>query len=329
MKKKVVFILGPTGSGKTALAVDLAKKFNGEIISADSRQIYIGLDVGTGKDLAEYGDIKYHLIDVAMPEENFTLFDWLDRTREILADILKRGKLPIIAGGTGLYAKALAEGYYIIKKLNIKNQNDKLKLKKITRTELDLMSIEQLQSLASKLKINTANLDIKNPRRLIRAIEKAQEGIETIKNKPDFKSLILAIDLDREELYQRIDKRVDQRFLAEGMLEEVAGLLSTGISQQWLGSLGLEYRIISEYLTGHPELISGSQKTKIPKQVRDDVSTSVRDDKTFQEMIQELKWKTHAYARRQLTWLRKQEDLQWIKNAVEAEDLVAEFIKVL
>lgn len=301
MKRKVIFILGPTGSGKTALAVELAKKFNGEIISADSRQIYTGLDIGTGKDLEEYGDINYHLIDVCLPEDKFTMFDWLKQAKIALEDIFNKNKLPIVVGGTGLYGKALAEGY------TIKNPKDRLTKTEnnssvFSREELDQMSLEKLQDLISKLKIDTKTLDLHNPRRLIRAIEKHQEGIITNKQKPRFESLLLAIDLPREELYERIDKRVDIRFAKQGMLEEVKNLIARGVNPVWLKSLGLEYKFITQYLEG---------------------------EFGFEEMAQELKWKTHGYARRQLTWLRKQSELIWIKDKKETIDLVDKFLKVL
>ncbi|MFH1855191.1 MAG: tRNA (adenosine(37)-N6)-dimethylallyltransferase MiaA [bacterium] len=350
MKKRVVFILGSTGSGKTALAVKLAKKYKGEIISADSRQVYRQLDIGTGKDgvqlpkskvksqksklklktdklfqiksNARYIDnIPQYLIDIVKPEEKFTLFDWLEGAKLKLDDIFSRGKVPIVVGGTGLYAKALAEGFSMSEKLKVKSEKLNPKLKNFTRAELDAMTITQLQTVIQKTKINSKNLDMQNPRRLIRAIEKAQEGIVTIKIKPDFESLILAIDLEREELYKRIDKRVDDRFRI-GMLEEVAGLLKSGVSADWLKSLGLEYKIISQFI------INGGSRLgpKGPLRGSNNNLAKAAAKNKFDEMVQELKWKSHAYARRQLTWLRKQKNVIWIKNFRQAEKLVDHFI---
>ncbi len=126
--KKIICVVGPTASGKTGLAVYLAKKFNGEIISADSRQVYRGLDIGTGKDLAEYDDIKYHLIDICKPEEDFNLFAWLELAQKTVKEILDRGKLPIIAGGTGLYVQAFIEGFILTQNVKRKTKNHNVKL---------------------------------------------------------------------------------------------------------------------------------------------------------------------------------------------------------
>jgi tRNA dimethylallyltransferase len=164
------------------------------------------------------------------------------------------------------------------------------------------MQLEDLKKLAISFGLTAENLDFNNPRRLIRAIEKIQEGTSATKNKPNFESLLLAIDIPREELYQRIDKRVDMRFEKQGMLEEVKNLISHGVDPNWLKSLGLEYKFITLHLEG---------------------------EYSFDQMAQELKWKTHAYARRQLVWLRKQAGLIWIKDKQEAADLVDKFLKVL
>jgi len=301
MQKKVVFILGPTASGKTVLAVKLAKKFNGEIISADSRQIYLGLDVGTGKDLEEYGKVKYHLIDICIPGEKFTLFDWLNSAREKLEEIWGKNKLPIVVGGTGLYAKALADGYRLSQISNLKSNNFAVASTRrlFSRIQLDKMPIGKLREIYHRLSTTDLKLDLNNPRRLIRAIEKAQSGETTSKQKPNFENLILAIDVPRKKLYQKIDQRVDIRFEKKNMLSEVKNLLKSGVSAEWLESLGLEYKFITKYL--HKEL-------------------------DWDEMVQELKWKSHAYARRQLTWLRKQHGLIWIDDYSQVEKHIIKFL---
>lgn len=313
MERKIVCIFGPTGSGKTGLGVYLAKKFNGEIISADSRQVYRGLDLGTGKDLKEYGDVKHHLIDICDPGEKFNMFDWLKQAREAIKDIFKRGKLPVVVGGTGLYFKALVEGFEINQNLKIKNQNDNAKIKKYDREELENKSLYDLRKIFDKLPTTNYKLDLKNPRRVIRAIELAQEGIKPVRKKPDFESLNLTIDLDREELYKKIDRRVDSRF-DEGMLEEIEGLIQSGVTTDWLMSLGLEYKIITNFVLN---LKCKSQNAKL--------QLKIQNLKTFEEMKQELKFKSHAYARRQLTWLRKMQ-VQKIKTKKEAVVLVEKFL---
>jgi tRNA dimethylallyltransferase len=287
MNRKIITILGPTASGKTALGVYLAKKLDGEIISADSRQVYKGLDIGTGKDLSEYGKVKYHIIDICKPSEPFTLFDWLTLARKKIDELISAGKLPIIVGGTNLYIKALAEGFEVSK-----IETGKLKAKNYTREYLDRQSAEKLVRILQKLAPNSLKtIDQKNPRRLIRAIETAQSGQKPVKVKPDFEILQLGIKLPREELYNKIDTRVDKRF-KEGMLEEVRTLVKSGVDKKWLVGLGLEYKIITNFLA------SG--------------------DRDFAKMSQELKWKSHQYARRQLTWLNKNTNLIWVNNQTKA-----------
>jgi tRNA dimethylallyltransferase len=164
-KRKLIAIVGPTASGKTGLAVFLASAIGEpasgwkgvEIVSADSRQVYRGLDIGTGKDLKEYGDIKYHLIDICEPEEKFTMFDWLERARVVIEDIFERGKLPIIVGGTGLYVQALAEGFSLQKIQNPKSKcqiNSKIQIPKYKREELDKMALAELQNITRMLLSN-------------------------------------------------------------------------------------------------------------------------------------------------------------------------------
>jgi len=350
-ERKIICIVGPTSSGKTGLAVKVAAKFGGEIISADSRQVYRRLDIGTGKEgmpnlaaisnlksqisktklknkkfenslkiknckivklrdnICWIDDVPQWLIDICEPGEKFTMFDWLELARQIIDDIFERGKVPILVGGTGLYIQALIEGFelkpendkFLIPndKLNPKSQNSK----KYTREELERKSLNDLQKIYLKLEISNLKLDFKNHRRLIRAIEKAQKGIRVSKLPPDFDVLQIGIILPREKLYQKIDKRVDDRF-EQGMLEEVRGLLSSGIDPNWLVSLGLEYRIISNYLLETPRL-------------------------SFEQMSQNLKFKIHAYARRQLTWFRRFPEIKWVKNKNEALKLARKYLHLV
>lgn len=332
--KNLIAIVGPTASGKTGLAVFLAKKLNGEIVSADSRQIYRGLDIGTGKDLAEYGNVKYHLIDICEPEEKFTMFDWLARARLIIEDMFSRGKLPIIVGGTGLYVQALIEGYQITNNSKLITNSHNLKLKTFSREELEEMTLPELQRLAKKIdSAGFKKIDHINPIRLIRHIERAQSGEQMTKKKPDFEVLQIGVDLPREELYKKIDHRVDSRF-NDGMLGEVDGLLQRGVDPEWLIKLGLEYRIITEYLIQKSKCKnqSDNSKLKISNKTIEQLNNNskilhfAQDDKDFDEMKQRLKFSIHTYARRQLTWFRRFPKIKWVKNKKEALEIAKEFV---
>jgi tRNA dimethylallyltransferase len=300
--RKVIAVVGPTASGKTGLGVAIAEKYNGEIISADSRQVFRGLDIGTGKDLSEYGDIKYHLIDICDPGEKFTMFDWLEKAKIIIEDIFSRGKLPVIVGGTGLYVQSLVEGFTLNKV-----KSEKLKVKSYTREELNPKMLKELQGIFYKLQTDsyepTAS-DLQNPRRLIRAIEKVQEGSEPAKVKPDFKTLQIAFDFPREELYQRIDQRVEEWF-SQGFRKEIERLLESGATIEWLNTIGLEYKILANYLTDEPGREGGS----------------------FEQMKQMMKYKIHQYARRQLTWWRRFSEVVWTKNKKEAFGVIDDFLR--
>jgi len=293
-ERKIICIIGPTASGKTGWGVSVARKFNGEIISADSRQVYRGLDIGTGKDLEDYSDVKYHLIDICEPGVYFTVFDWLERAREVIEDIFTRGKTPIIVGGTGLYVQALIEGF------ELKFESQKSKVKRYRREELESKSLEELQKIIFKLKIVNSKLDMNNSHRIIRAIEKVQSGEIANKKKPDFQALQIAIDLPRDVLYDRIDQRVEERF-EQGMLEEVKSLIASGVDKKWLLGLGLEYRIIGRYVLGE-------------------------SSQSFDKMKQELKYKIHAFARRQLTWFRRFPEIVWCNDLKSAEEEIKNFL---
>jgi tRNA dimethylallyltransferase len=347
MKRKIIAIIGPTASGKTGIGVKLAKEFNGEIISADSRQVYRGLDIGTGKDLSEYDGVKYHLIDIVDPMEKMTLFDYLPLVRLAIEDILARGKTPIIVGGTGLYVQGIVEGFELsvipaeagIQKLSA-NSNQTYgslgtTLKNTAGPEDDKYNREQLNNFTTKRlceilqKIDQAKyekVDHKNAHRLIRAIELAQEGLTPVKIKPDFEVLQIAIDLPRNELHERIDRRVDERF-KEGMLNEVVGLINAGVSTDWLIGLGLEYRIITEYLLcchseGTEESSEQSERAASPRSF-----TYVQDDKKYKEMIQQLKFRIHQFARRQITWFKRFPEVNWLSDYAEIKRFAKIFLE--
>ena len=293
-------VTGPTASGKTHLAVELARRFNGEIVSADSRQVYRGLDIGTGKDLEEYGNgadaVPYHLIDIVEPNEEFHLFKYLDMARKALQDISSRRKLPIVAGGTVLYVKALLDGY---------DQDGGAPNAKL-RAELETQPLETLIEMLRKEASPALfqRTDMTQKRRVIRSIELARFG-ETIKPVPLIDdSLVIAPFFDRKTIHARIEKRLDER-LAAGMLEEVQRLHDEGMSWERMDWLGLEYRFAAKALTG---------ELTVP-QMRDMLLAHIRQ-----------------FCKHQDGWFRKLERdghrIYWIRegNLEEATALVAQWL---
>lgn len=267
----LIVVIGATASGKTRLGVELAKQLKGEIISGDSRQVYRGLDIGSGKDLSEYGDTPYHLIDIIEPGEEYNAFRFQRDFAQAFTDIQQRNKQPLLVGGTGLYIDAVVSGYEFV-------QVDKdLTL----RAELDKLPLEEVQAMLLKLKPEQHNsTDLTVRPRLYRAIEIAQGEQKGIKNDfklPQITPLYFGIKWDRKVLRERITLRLKER-LAEGMIEEVQGLLDQGISHEKLDYFGLEYRFVSQYLAG---------------------------DINYNDMFQRLNAAIHQYAKRQDTWFRK------------------------
>ncbi len=326
-KRKLIAIVGPTASGKTGVGVKLAKEFNGEIVSADSRQVYRGLDLGTGKDLVEYGDVKYHMINIVDPGEKMTLFDYLPLARAAIEDIFSRGKLPIIVGGTGLYIQGLIEGFDLAPTVipdsigNLKDPGSQAPVrddnKKYNREQLTSSTIEELNQILEGLDSEEYNsIDRSNQHRLIRAIERAQEGLKPIKVKPDFEVLQIGIDVSRDELHARIDRRVDERF-EQGMLEEVGDLLKKGVDPEWLLGLGLEYREITQYLLGARHLELGEKLQ----------TANYKNQTEFKEMSQRLKFKIHQFARRQMTWFRRFPEIKWLPDYTEMKRFVRIFLE--
>lgn len=327
IQRKITAIVGPTASGKTAVGVKLAKEFNGEIVSADSRQVFRGLDLGTGKDLQEYKGVKYHLINIKTPGEKFALFDYLPLARAAIEDIFSRGKVPIVVGGTGLYVQALVEGFelksgVISAEAGILKIPDQVGDDKYSREELNNKTIEQLQNILQELDIEAyENLaDQKNPHRLIRAIEKAQGGEVVTKLKPDFEVLQIGLEWSREELNKRIDKRVDDRF-EQGMLEEVEELLKSGVDSEWLLKLGLEYKIITEFLINCHSEVEGRRISEILRSAQDDKTVV-----TFEEMKNLLKLRSHQYAKRQMTWFKRFPEIVWESDCTNIEKTVRNFL---
>lgn len=280
MRNKILVIVGPTAVGKSDLAVDLAIRFNGEVISADSRQIYKGLDIGTGKiTKKEMRGIPHHLLDIASSKRKFSVAEYVKEAESAIALIIARGKLPIVCGGAGFYIEALIDGIV----LPDVPANDKL------RKKLSKKSPEALLKILSKLDPKRAMaIDQKNSRRIIRAIEIAMKlgEVPRIKKFPDkFDPLFIGLSLSSEKLKERIAKRLDKR-LADGMAKEVERLHKEGLTWKRMDELGLEYRYLALYL----------QKKMALEEMRKILTTEI--------------W---HYARRQMTWFRKNERIEWFE----------------
>jgi tRNA dimethylallyltransferase len=269
----LIVVLGPTACGKTGLGVELARQLNGEIISADSRQVFRGMDIGTGKDLAEYGDIPYHLIDILDPGAEFSVFAFQQLFYQAFAEITARAKMPLLVGGTGLYLDAALRGYRMVE----------VPVNRPLREQLESEPLESLQKRLLKLRPQQHNSsDLEERERLLRALEIAEGEQAASANLPDLpllRPLIFGIHRERSVLRQRITARLKQR-IEEGMIEEVAQLHAAGVSWERLDYYGLEYRFIAQHLQGQLN----------------------RND-----MTQKLNSAIHQFAKRQETWFRRME----------------------
>lgn len=236
--EKLVTVIGLTSSGKSSLGIELAKKFNGEIVSADSRQVYEGLDWCSGKvTKEEQAEVKHHLIDVAQLGEQFTLFEFQAKAYDAIDDIIARQKTPFLVGGTGLYSRSVVEGY----RLTADKPNEEL------RKNLEALSREELLKICEEKHIEISG-EITN-RRLVRAIETAMH--EKLPNEPRYEVLQIGVHWQREEIYERIRLRLEMRM--PHMIEEIKGLLDRGESEEFLKSLGLEAKFVIAYLNGEFE----------------------------------------------------------------------------
>ena len=292
----MITILGPTASGKTSVAAALARKIGGEIISADSRQVYRRMDIGTGKDLADYGEIPYHLIDIREPGTKYNLFEYQQDFFDVYQDIQGRGAVPILCGGTGLYIEAVLKGY----KLSPVPQNPEL------RNRLEGLTLPVLTDMLKALKVKNNSVmhnttDVDSCQRAIRAIEIETYNLEhpvPRRELPSVDSLIIGIDINREERRAKISQRLRAR-LEEGMVDEVRALLEEGIAADDLIYYGLEYKFVTEYLIG---------KT------------------TYDEMLTRLEIAIHQFAKRQMKWFRGMErrgfKIHWIDATLPMEDKV-------
>ena len=271
--KRILAIVGPTASGKTGFAVAVARAAGGEIVSGDSRQVYRGMDIGTGKDLEEYGEIPFHLIDVAPAGAKYNLFQYLADADRALEDISARGKLPVLCGGSGLYVESVLKGL----RLPPVPENTPL------RESLRGKSLEELTAILASMKTLHNTTDVDSPQRAVRAIEIEQyylehpsEAVAAREGLPR-PATIIGVDVDREVRRSRITRRLDAR-LEAGMLDEARRLLDSGIPPENLIYYGLEYKFLTEHLLG---------KT------------------TFREMRDGLEIAIHQFARRQMPWFRR------------------------
>lgn len=296
---ETISIIGVTASGKTSLAVKLAYETGGEIISADSRQIYRRMDLGTGKDISEYTcngkQIPYHLIDICEPGYKYNLYQYKRDFTNALKDIQSRGKLPIICGGTGLYVETVLKGYAMPEVPENKELRDSLADK----------TLEELTSILSQYKTLHNTTDVDSCKRAIRAIEIA-EYYKTLPQ-PELEdspldTLLVAIDIDRETRRANISKRLHQR-LEDGMVAEVESLLNEGIAPEDLIYYGLEYKYLTEYVIG---------KT------------------TYEQMVSGLEIAIHQFAKRQMTWFRGMErrgfKINWIDYNLPLDEKVARIL---
>jgi len=291
-KNKILVILGPTATGKSDLAVKLAKKYNGEVISADSRQIYKGLNIGTGKiTKKEMAGILHHMLDVISPKKTFTVVGWKEQTEKIIKDILSRGKLPIICGGTGFYIQSIVEGVILPEVLP----------NKPLRKKLEKNTLEDLQKILAKLDPRRfSNIDIKNRVRLIRAIEIATAigKVPTprrAQGKNPYKFLQIGLTLGDNKLKTKIHNRLLSR-IKVGMLKEAENLHRNGLTWKRMEELGLEYRYQAFLL-----------QKKISKT----------------EFEQRLETEIWHYAKRQKTWFKRDGRIKWFnlrkKNEIQKE----------
>ena len=302
MKYDLITILGPTASGKTPLAAALADKLQTEIISADSRQVYRRMDLGTGKDLADYAVnghvIPFHLIDIVEPGTKYNVFEYQRDFLKAYQEVAAKGKLPILCGGTGMYLESVLKGYRLLPV----PENPAL------RASLEGKSLEELTALLASYKKLHNSTDVDTPKRAIRAIEieeyYKQQPVEH-REFPQLNSLIIGVDIDRELRREKITRRLKQR-LEEGMIDEVRNLLAEGIAPEDLIYYGLEYKYLTLHATGQL---------------------------TFEEMFLQLETAIHQFAKRQMTWFRGMErrgfTIHWLDATLPTEEKVEKIEQLL
>lgn len=301
-KYDMLAIVGPTACGKTALAVDAALSFGGEVLSADSRQVYRGMDIGTGKDLAEYVrngvQVPVHLVDIVDAGEKYNLFEFQRDFLQAYDDVRSRGVLPVLCGGSGMYVESVLRGYRLIPV----PENPQL------RASLEEKTLEELTAILAGYKILHNNTDTDTKKRAIRAIE-IEEYYRTCSVEerafPSIRTLVVGVDVDREVRRNRITARLLQR-VDEGLVEEVCGLLAQGVTEEQLIYYGLEYKFVTMYVTG--------------KISRD-------------EMLKGLEIAIHQFAKRQMTWFRGMErrgtGINWIDASLPRTEQLSIIEKLL
>jgi len=300
-RRKIVVILGPTSAGKSAIAIELAKKFHGEVVSVDSRQIYRGMDVGTGKVPGtwsmEHGaflseGVVHHMIDIVSPRTSFSAAQFKKKADKIIADILKRGKLPILCGGTGFWIKSVVDNITYPEVRPDQKLRQELAQKEIAEL---IHELEELDPERAK------NIDTKNKVRLIRAIEicRAIGKVPEEKSDPQYQALQIGVSVAKEKLHAKIKKRLDDRW-RDGMIEEVERLSKEGLSWKKIQSFGLGYFWIPEYLN-----------EKI----------------TLEELYEKVYSAEKDYAKRQMTWFSKEKRILWLEKYQDMEKEVEKFLK--
>ena len=292
---KLIAIVGTNASGKSSLGVELAGRFDGEIVSADSRQVFKGLDLGSGKITPEgMKGVPHHLLDVAEPGEFFSMADFQKCAYVAIDGIIARGRLPFIVGGTGLYVDSVTKGY------NLSEIVPDLGY----REELETFSTPELWEMLKKLEPDS-EIDPKNRNRVMRRLEKLHQGdTQPSHNTPRYDVLTLGVRWDRETLKRRIDERLERR-VNEGMIDEVVRLRESGVSDEFLLKLGLEYRYVTQFLRGE-------------WQSRD-------------KMLHELSLAIKRFAKRQVTWFKKDQSVVWLdmehEPVLRASEIIKEFLE--
>ena len=291
---RCIAIVGPTASGKTKRAVDIARSFDSEIISADSRQVYRGMDIGTGKDVEEYGEIPVHLLDVAEAGEKYNLHRYITDFRAALSQIREKGKVPVVCGGSGMYVEAALSGIVL----------PQVDPDPALRASLEGKSLEELTEILRSFKTLHNSTDVDCIPRAVRAIEiesyyaaHPEEAALADKYKATpVDSLIIGVDIPRDARRDRISRRLDER-LGQGMVDEVKTLLAAGISPEDLIYYGLEYKFLTNYILG---------------------------DISYREMHDGLEIAIHQFAKRQMTWFRGMERrgfrIEWLPFDLSAEE---------